>query len=863
MFAASSYAYQQVMPINAFKMRTTAEVEQKSEQKSRQLNKKPTAAVDAKAALWQKAQAMKQPQAMSAKGLRPKATEFNSTPVAAPFVCDFTTEASFNDSWVVIDANSDGFTWEYDDYTLTFGTAMLRYNHDDITIGSDDYMITSHPVTMKEGTANIFLQFGGGNKDSYENLELLYGTTTDVSQMTQIKAYENFQGGNIYADHPEFTIPEAGDYYFAIHGTSAPNQLAAIVSYFRVADGAYIECPDIIVTNISLPTPSPQLDSEQITVTVSNNGEAGLNSFSLQWTAECNGTTQASPFHTFDIELPVGGTAEVTLDTPIDMSQIGIHTITVNAQCTPAEGAGEEILTANNSSTATTTHFGTTDVPTSTDFSTGEHPMQWYSNGSWQYTEAYGGGILCIGTNPLYSQGLNLEAGKTYRLTYSYMAGEYKIYNPEFGLGTEYPDDYYIACCKVGEEPLKILTDESYTAYEFISEEATFTCNESGVYQFMFGQKYPYETFILQSVSITEIFDYNLALSGIAGNPTMIPASQTGEVQATILVDNRGGMSASGSVDIAVNGTTVTTVPFDAIPANDGTNVLVTFPLNTIAAGKTAEITATVTIDGQQDGDTAVYTASVSIAVTDDVLAYDKAIEEMYDPNNGIGASESHIIAGIPVHVSADDVLTGISVGWGIANGQEITLSVYKYNPDEAQIGEDANGEYFYYMLGEEMYSGTTSQGTEIGQIDYSIAPTALPAGDYMICVDYTDYCLICDGTPYNMIYSIDNGAAFAQEAVLGVPTIRGIFSDNVGVTDASMGDTSLKLYPNPASENLTITGKQIESVTIYSATGAAVATVAADAGTVSYDVTGLAAGIYFANVKSATGTEVIKFIVK
>ena len=51
--------------------------------------------------------------------------------------------------------------------------------------------------------------------------------------------------------------------------------------------------------------------------------------------------------------------------------------------------------------------------------------------------------------------------------------------------------------------------------------------------------------------------------------------------------------------------------------------------------------------------------------------------------------------------------------------------------------------------------------------------------------------------------------------------------------------------------------------ITIDSATGAAVATVAADADTVSYDVTGLAAGIYFANVKSATGTEVIKFIVK
>ena len=424
-------------------------------------------------------------------------------------------------------------------------------------------------------------------------------------------------------------------------------------------------------------------------------------------------------------------------------------------------------------------------------------------------------------------------------------------------------DTYYILAAKAGEEFAKIFEASEYSGYEFINGEAIYKCYESGVYQFAFMQDEPYGTFILQNVSITELDPYDLELTAITGAPTMVPTAQAAEVNAYVAINNRGSMTVTGNIEIAADGTTVATIPFDELESDIDAMVKVTFPLTSIAAGKTATITATAVIDGQQDSNTDDNSASTTITVTDDVLAYDNTADDQYTSDNSIGStSGTGIVAGIPVHVSVDDVITGISIGWGQVFEQEISLTIYKCD-SEPMIAEDYYGEYAYYELGEVVYTGTAQQGSEIGQIDYPIEATTLPAGDYMICVDYTDYCLICDGSPYNMIYSIDNGAAFAQEAALGVPTIRGIFSDNVGVTDASMGDTSLKLYPNPASENLTITGKQIESVTIYSATGAAVATVAADADTVSYDVTGLAAGIYFANVKSATGTEVIKFIVK
>lgn len=855
LFAASSYAYNQVAPVETFKMRTPAEAQQQN-----QFGKKQAKAVDANTTLKQKAMARSLEKGMQAKSVRPMVTEFSSTPVAAPFTCDFSTEASFTDNWVITDANNDSYTWEYDNGSFGFGAAALWYNADDNTIGSDDYMITASPVTMVEGDSYISLQFGGASSYFYESIEVYYGTTTDVSQMKKIAEYIDYQGGYIYSDVIEFTVPADGDYHFAIHGCSQADQLGAFVSYVNIVNAAYVPTPDIIITDIVAPIASPELtSSEQIEVTVGNAGDGNIGSFSLSWSAECNGSTQVSPLNTFNTPIAAGETATVTLEMPIDMSAEGVYEITVNAECTPADGSAEEAVTTNNSATASTTHFGTTNVPSSTDFSDGEQPLEWNSNGGWSYVASYEG-LACIDTEPLYSQGYNLEAGKSYRITFGHMAGEYSEILP--GWGQEYPDTYYILAAKAGEEFAKIFEASEYSGYEFINGEAIYKCYESGVYQFAFMQDEPYGTFILQNVSITELDPYDLELTAITGAPTMVPTAQAAEVNAYVAINNRGSMTVTGNIEIAADGTTVATIPFDELESDIDAMVKVTFPLTSIAAGKTATITATAVIDGQQDSNTDDNSASTTITVTDDVLAYDNTADDQYTSDNSIGStSGTGIVAGIPVHVSADDVITGISIGWGQVFEQEISLTIYKCD-SEPIIAEDYYGEYAYYELGEAVYTGTAQQGSEIGQIDYPIEATTLPAGDYMICVGFADYCIICDGSLNDMLYAIDGNIAYMQTG-LGTPTIRGIFGESSGISASQVGDTSLKLYPNPASETLTITGKQIESVTIYSATGAAVATVAADADTVSYDVTGLAAGIYFANVKSAAGTEVIKFIVK
>ena len=95
-------------------------------------------------------------------------------------------------------------------------------------------------------------------------------------------------------------------------------------------------------------------------------------------------------------------------------------------------------------------------------------------------------------------------------------------------------------------------------------------------------------------------------------------------------------------------------------------------------------------------------------------------------------------------------------------------------------------------------------------------------------------------------------------------------FVDNIeitkpkgGVDDVATGDAALRLYPNPVSETLVISGMGIENVSIWSMAGAQIGSIDGNGSEVRYDVSGLASGVYFAKVKTAIGTQVMKFVVK
>lgn len=69
--------------------------------------------------------------------------------VPAPFVCDFETEAAFDDNRVPKDANEDGTTWYYDDGGLMGISAALIDSNPYGTTATDDYLVTANPITLK------------------------------------------------------------------------------------------------------------------------------------------------------------------------------------------------------------------------------------------------------------------------------------------------------------------------------------------------------------------------------------------------------------------------------------------------------------------------------------------------------------------------------------------------------------------------------------------------------------------------------------------------------------------------------------------------------------------------------------------
>lgn len=788
------------------------------------------------------------------KLVRPLADD--NTPVTAPFMSAIDSEEELLNDWTIINANGDideygdggELTWTFADLTNEIGrtVAILWWNdYED----SDDYMVTKRPVTMKQGDAYFSLDYGGYAMGYYESLELLYGTSPDVESMTKIQDFIEFEGGPALSTQVQFEVPTDGDYYFAIHGISPAGQYAAWVDNILIDNGE--PAPDITLNNITLPTSRLSLTAnEQVGVTVVNSGKTDIASYSLTMTVtNPDGTDMISTKQTVNETLSAGASKKITLDATADLSAEGTYVITVTA----GDVAGE-VMTANNSVTGNVIHMGVTDVPFETNFADGENSDKWTSDGSWIYVPA-NGAIGCADTGELMSMGVNLEAGKSYRFAYTYYGNVYGIMS----------ESYNILCGLEGEDKEVIYQGEALTS-DFEAGEVTYNCKTSGVYQFAFSQDYPNGTFFIQSVSVTEIVDYDLSISYVADYPTMLPVSQAGQVPVTVAVANLGSQSAGGSITVSINGEAGEPILLPAaITAGETAAYSLNLPLANIEAGKDVTVEFAIAIDGQTDQNAQNDKASITISVTDNELAYDQVTEDMCVETNGVGSSSGSIMAATSMHITNVTELPGVSVGWAAADGQTIRLAAYKYDPSAVLEGEDYYGTYYYYALGEEVFSVEASQGTETGFVKYTIDPIKLEAGDYLLCVEYSGFCIAVDRTDVGSLYSVnaEYGEAYPQTG-FGAPAIRALLGDDTGgVDDIATGDAALRLYPNPVSETLVISGMGIENVSIWSMAGAQVGNIDGNGNEVRYDVSGLASGVYFAKVKTATGTQVMKFVVK
>ena len=744
----------------------------------------------------------------------PKGKLRMATQSASATTYSFNSQADLTNDWTVIDNNKDDYTWVYSDEVVQgSGVAVLWYNEDGTT-PSDDYMVLKSPVSLEAGNAYVSMTYGGLSSYGTENLEILWGTSSDVTQMTPLKQYPNFTNeGYVLEDVVDFTVDTEGDYYFAIHGYSDANQWGVFVIDFTVGSGEYVPAADIAVLGITPPTPSCSLTAnEEISVTVGNYGPGNVGSFKLEVTVTGpDGTPKTYPAQTYDQAIEAGMKDEVSYDQAIDMSAAGVYSIEVTASCTPAAGSGEDVNTENDSYIVSATHFTTTDVPFTTDFSDGLQPSKWNSDGSWLYADGYG--IGCAGYGALMSQGVNLEAGKTYRISYTYYAGDYFEL---FGQIYPIPEAYEILCGPDGGELTSIYsTAEAFTQGEFVSGEATYACEQNGVYQFAFSQSEPGGTFIISNITVSEVAGYDLAVKSVSGLPTILPASQG--ATGSVVIENRGASACSGTITISSGDNELATVKVPEIAAQGVSEIPVEFKLTGIEAGTTAQIEVSVAVDGQTDSDESNNTATVAIEASDDVLGYDKAdASDMETFAYGIiGVGGGSYTAGLPIHLTDDDVITGVSVGVAtmdamgnigeIPAGLQLQLALYEL--DKEDIYSDPYYGQSGYYLGEELFNTTVDMGTEIGQIDYAVNPRTLAAGDYMLCVTVPDSYLVSDMESTGLLYLISSGVAIDQsDAGLGTIDIRAILGEGTPTTN----NLTVNAITSPADEGLFATNQPV-----------------------------------------------------
>ena len=771
-------------------------------------------------------------------------------PMELPYTCGF-DESEDAAEWNVIDANEDGVSWYMSD-----GVAAIDYNMD---LPLDDYLVMVNPVSLPVGYSHVTVTYNAAWEGFPESFEILYGTSADVEQMTVLRKFENvMQAAEAWVTPINLEITEAGDYFFAIHAMSQANMYGLMIDEFEIAEGRGTGNPDLTVAGIELPLSSCSLTGEEeIGATIVNDGSAAVTSFTLE--CHVNGTLLGS--QKFDVAIAEGESTRVTFDNAADMSQPGVYEVTVTITGMEQSAEDEpEVNTGNNTAKASVTHFTPADVPFSTDFSDGAQRADWVCEDvSWAYL---GGTMNCYGTSQLFSRGINLEAGKTYRLAYTYTAGA-NVW------GYVFLESYTILYGRDGEplserDVLQEVIDD-YTEEVYVTDYVDVKIDETGVYSFSFKQDEPLGTFYIKSISVTEVVPYDVKVETVAGLPSMLPVRQAGTLPVRVSVTNWGTETVSGEVTVTSGGKVVGTAGYGNLAAGDSELVSVAVSMSEAETGN-VDLKVSVSITGQTDSNPADNETEASIELTDDELAYDHATDEMYNSSYAISFGEERGTAAIGIYIGATTSMKAFSVGWGAASGEEIGLHVYEWNPDAEP------DEYGYIPVGKEVLGMTASQGTENGQIEYPLEEELiLEPGHYLLGVEFNSG-LVADRVATGQTYTIGEYTTGEQVLVpqvanFGTVAIRAILGDGSGSVDAvSMSGTSLTLYPNPVSETLTIksAGMVIDAVEIYSASGNTVCGKTAVGGdTFGYDASGLAPGLYFARVTTATGVEVIKFVVK
>jgi hypothetical protein len=378
-------------------------------------------------------------------------------PLPLPFSTRFDSSADTR-YYMVLDNNQDDATWYFDELVNAGenGGGSMRIGQYDVEECADDYLLTEIIRLPEAGDYHISfdaLSDGTGT----ESFQILYGTSRDIDTWTILADYPSYDLGNEWISIVNnFSIPTAGDYYFAIRYYSCKDQdrdvRALNVDNISIEQGKAPEKANLYLRKVLQPVSSCDLGAAvPVTVVISNIGTIPTSKIIFNYSVNNSENTKIT--EELDKKLDAMKTMTYTFNTPLNLSDTGSYSLKINVA---TEG---DVITDNNQKEIVITHFEPVEtLPFKSDFSNSEDIKEWNSTISdgWAINEILFEIETEIGTETvienvyqaqldsaaLFSRCIHLPAGK-YCFSYTFLSGIFT-----------WGSSFYVAYGKSGTDPV-------------------------------------------------------------------------------------------------------------------------------------------------------------------------------------------------------------------------------------------------------------------------------------------------------------------------------------------------------------------------------------------------------------------------
>ena len=626
-----------------------------------------------------------------------------------PYICDFSTAGAevLESDWSVLDVNADGNTWQYNEWQAGADGEYGVVSCTGCWMGdciSNDYLV-SVPLYFNAGDNHIIFNTRCINEMTTELLDVLYGSSSDVTTMTTLAEY-----GVATTDWVKkvinFTVPTEGVYYIAFRNRSVDG-MNLFIDEVIVGAGEFEVSPMLRVDKVILPYSNCDLsDQSVIGAMLTNIGTGATETFTLTYKVGDN----ASVSETFTAALQPTETATYYFETRADFSEIGSYEVLVEAACkTEVESSLSAVV--NN-------YEPYTQLPINVNFSTGEnYDLYWteMNPGTWELDEMFGrfGTEVSGIENGLLSR--CFECSNPLRLKIQYANGGWE------------PAGITIAYGKAGADVSTYTVIYEKRPIETSDEvEIVIPIAEKDHYSILIASTSDeYGTLYLGEMTLSELLANDLRLCSVEAPMSMYtPQSQLeGDIVFVAEINNRGTEPMTGvKASLMLDGETIaTSEPLSSIAMDETVFVPVKATLTRPTVGDVLQFAMSVTSDIQDayEGDNIYTLAKVNVT---DTLYASEGVETIEDATGQYGEG---LYIGNVYELSVADVLSSVTLGWGDVYDEsepvvtdKVGLAVYRLNDD--------------MTIDRQLYLTEFERGLG-GFVTYRVDPIKMQPGKYYI----------------------------------------------------------------------------------------------------------------------------------